>query len=202
MIRVGITGGIGSGKSTACSMFAERGVQVYDSDAAARRLMNGDEELKRRLKELFGDAAYVGGVLDRSYIASQVFGDEERLRQLNAAVHPSVRADFRRWCGEHADEDYVLLESAILFESGFDSEVDRTLAVVAPRELRIERVCLRSGLAREEVEQRMAVQMSDDELRERADYTVANITLDYLRSDVVQLDKIFRYEARRNDIRH
>ena len=201
MIRVGVTGGIGSGKSTACRIFAETGVAVYDSDVAARRLMNGDESLKCRLSELFGEQTYVDGELNRAYLASAVFGDEERLRQLNEAVHPAVRADFRRWCEEHSGDVYTILESAILFESGFDGEVDLTLAVVAPRELRIERVCRRNGVAREDVERRMAAQMSDDELCARADYTVANITLDYLRSDVMQLDRIFRYEAHRRDIR-
>lgn len=201
MIRIGVTGGIGSGKSTACRMFAGMGISVYDSDSAARRLMDGDAGLRQRIESLFGAETYVGGRIDRERLASLVFGDAALLQQLNEAVHPCVRSDFRRWCASHEGEAYVLLESAILFESGFDSEVDRTLAVVAPRELRIERVRNRSGLSREAVEQRMAAQMTDDELRARADYTVANISLDYLHSDVMQLDKIFRYESLRNDIR-
>lgn len=201
MIRVGITGGIGSGKSTACRMFEDLGAAVYDTDANAKRLMNGDAEIRRRLTDAFGDGIYADGELDRALLASIVFGDDAELAKLNSIVHPAVREDFRRWC-EGRSEDYVLLESAILFEAGFDTEVDRTLAVVAPRNLRIERVCRRNGMTPEQVESRIAHQMSDDELRERADYTIVNITLDYLRSDVGQLDKMFRYEANDGKIRN
>lgn len=201
MIRIGITGGIGSGKSTVCRMLEEFGAAVYDSDANAKRLMNDDTELRRRLSAEFGDECFAGGVLNRAYLASIVFADPERLHRLDEIVHPAVREDFRRWCSEHEEPDYVVLESAILFDAGFDSEADLTLAVVAPVELRIERACRRDGAERAEIERRIARQLSDDELRDRADYTVANISLDYLRSDVEQLDKIFRYEARRRAVR-
>ena len=201
MIRIGVTGGIGSGKSTVCRIMEECGAAVYDSDANAKRLMAEDAEVRRQLASEFGDETFAGGTLNRSYLASVVFADGERLQRLNAIVHPAVRADFRRWCCERT-EDLVVLESAILFESGFDSEVDRVVAVVAPGELRIERVMLRNGVTREEVERRMAAQMSDDELHARADHTIANISLDYLRSDVEQLCKILRYESRVADIRH
>ena len=201
MIRIGVTGGIGSGKSTVCHMLEQLGAAVYDSDANAKRLMNEDPDLRRRLTEAFGAETFADGTLNRKYLAAAVFGNDERLQLLDSIVHPAVRCDFRRWC-EGRTEDYVLLESAILFESGFDSETDRTLAVVAPEELRIERVQKRNGVTREEVLRRIAAQISDDELRERADYTIVNITLDYLRSDVERLDQIFRYEARSGAIRH
>lgn len=200
MIRIGITGGIGSGKSTVCRIFGEAGAAVYDSDAAAKRLMNEDADLRSRLVDEFGVQTYENGVLNRAYLASVVFADEEKLHRLDSIVHPAVREDFRRWC-ESRTEDIAILESAILFESGFDKEVDATLAVVAPRELRIERVMKRNGVGREEVERRMAAQMSDDELSRRADCTIVNISLDYLRSDVEQLVKRFGYEAHRNAIR-
>ena len=200
MIRIGVTGGIGSGKSTVCRMFGELGAAVYDTDANAKRLMNTDADIRRRLTDAFGEKVYADGVLDRSFLASAVFGNAERLAVLNGIVHPAVRDDFRRWCSGRK-EDYAVLESAILFEAGFDAEVDRTLAVVAPRSLRIERVCRRSGLTPEQIEARMSHQMSDDELRDRADYTIVNISLDYLRSDVGQLDKMFRYEAHGGKIR-
>lgn len=201
MIRIGITGGIGSGKSTVCRMLEERGVPIYDSDANARRLMNTDAELRSELVGAFGEDTYSSEGLNRAYLASVVFSDAESLKRLDEIVHPAVRRDFREWCARHSAEDYVVLESAILFDAGFETEVDRTLAVVAPADLRIERVCSRDGMSREDVERRIANQMSDDELQSRADYTIANIMLDYLRSDVEQLDKIFRYESRRNDIR-
>jgi len=200
MIKIGVTGGIGSGKSTVCRMFGELGAAVYDTDANAKRLMNENADIRRRLIDIFGEKVYANGELDRIFLASAVFGDAEKLAALNAVVHPAVREDFHRWCCGR-NEDYVLLESAILFEAGFETEVDRTLAVVAPRNLRIERVCRRSGLTPEQIEARMSHQMSDDELRDRADYTIVNITLDYLRSDVGQLDKMFRYEANGGKIR-
>ena len=197
MMRVGVTGGIGSGKSTVCGLFAEMGVSVYDSDSEAKRLMTEDENVRSRIIDLFGEDAYVGGELNRAYLAAQVFGDSERLAQLNAVVHPAVREDFKRWCGEHEHETYVLMESAILFDAGFESEVDVTLAVVAPRELRVMRVCNRNGMTPEQVEERIACQMGDDELHARANYTMVNISLDYLRSDVEAMDKILRREASR-----
>lgn len=202
MIRIGITGGIGSGKSTVCRILEEHGAPVYDSDAHAKRLMNEDSELRRELTAEFGERTFENGVLNRAYLASLVFSDAERLQRLNQLVHPAVRKDFREWCSACSDKDYVILESAILFEAGFDSEVDKTLAVVAPVQLRIERVCKRDGMTQEEVERRISNQMSDDELQARADYTIANITLDYLHSDTEQLDKIFRYESHCRKIRN
>ncbi|MBQ3259805.1 MAG: dephospho-CoA kinase [Alistipes sp.] len=197
MIRVGVTGGIGSGKSTACEIFAEMGVAVYDCDREAKRLMTESAAVRDQIIETFGNEAYAEGELNRAYLAEKVFGSEEQLARLNAIVHPAVREDFRAWCAQHGQEAYVLMESAILFDAGFESEVDVTLAVVAPRELRTMRVCNRNGLTPEQVEERMAHQMSDDELHARANYTMVNISLDYLRSDVEAMDKILRREASR-----
>lgn len=197
MMRVGVTGGIGSGKSTACKLFADMGVAVYDCDSEAKRLMVESDEVRRGIVEAFGDEAYVDGELNRAYLAERVFGCEEQLARLNAIVHPAVREDFREWCRQHEQDVYVLMESAILFDAGFESEVDLTLAVVAPRELRVMRVCNRSGLTPEQVEERIARQMSDDELHARADYTMVNISLDYLQSDVEAMDKILRREVSR-----
>ncbi|MCH5330142.1 MAG: dephospho-CoA kinase [Alistipes sp.] len=202
MLRIGITGGIGSGKSTVCRLLEESGISVYDSDARAKSLMNDDSELREAISAEFGAKSYNDEGLDRKYLASIVFSDPERLKRLDEIVHPAVRRDFRAWCGSHSDEVYVVLESAILFDAGFDGEVDCTVAVVAPRELRIERVCKRDDMTPEEVERRIARQMSDDELRSRADYTIVNISLDYLRSDTEQLDKMLRYEAHRRAIRN
>lgn len=197
MIRVGVTGGIGSGKSTACEIFAEMGVAVYDCDREAKRLMTESAAVRAQIIETFGKEAYAEGELNRAYLAEKVFGSEVQLARLNAIVHPAVREDFRAWCAQHGQEAYVLMESAILFDAGFESEVDVALAVVAPRELRTMRVCNRNGLTPEQVEERMAHQMSDDELHARANYTMVNISLDYLRSDVEAMDKILRREASR-----
>ena len=197
MMRVGVTGGIGSGKSTVCELFAQQGVAVYDCDSEAKRLMAEDEAVRSAIVEAFGEEAYAGGELNRQFLAEKVFGSEEQLSKLNAIVHPAVREDFACWCADHSSEAYVMMESAILFDAGFESEVDLTLAVLAPRELRVMRVCNRNGMTPEQVEQRIAHQMSDDELHARANYTMVNISLDYLQSDVEAMHKIFNREAAR-----
>lgn len=196
MMKVGITGGIGSGKSTVCRLFARRGVAVYDSDSEAKRLMTESVELRRRIAGRFGAEAYAAdGGLNRSWLAARVFTDPQALADLNAMVHPAVMADFAAWA-ERQSGDYVVLESAILFEAGLEHAVDRTVAVLAPLELRLERTCRRDGCDREAVRRRMAAQMDDDTLCARADYTVVNIREEDLEPTVAELDRRFKLEAR------
>ena len=172
MYKVGITGGIGSGKSTVCRMFAELGVAVYDSDAEARGLMTGSVELRETVCREFGDDIYKeDGSLDRARLAAAVFADDDARRRLNAIVHPAVISDFEAWA-QRQSGDYVLLESAILFEAGLEGHVDLTIAV-------------------------MACQADDDFLREHADMCMINIDLDELREEVAQCDKKLRYRAAR-----
>lgn len=196
MYKIGITGGIGSGKSTVCALFREQGVAVYDSDAEAKRLMAESADLRRKLIEAFGEECYNAEGLDRKYLASKVFGCEEALQRLNSIVHPAVREDFRAWA-ERQRGSYVVLESAILFETGFENEVDATLAVMAPLEERVRRTMERDGVEREQVMERIKHQMSDDELHARANRTLVNLRREYLESDVEQLHKMYCYEARR-----
>ena len=193
MIKVGITGGIGSGKSTVCALLAARGAAVYDSDAAARRLMEEDGFLREGLVARFGAAVYRDGQLDRSYLAGVVFGNALALADLNALVHPAVRRDFEEWAARQTG-DYVVLESAILFESGFDAVVDRTVVVLAPAEVRVERACRRDGSRPEAVRARMAVQTDDDTLCRRADFTLVNIVEEELEPAVDELDRRLRHE--------
>lgn len=199
MIKVGITGGIGSGKTTVCRLFAALGVPVYDSDSQAKRLMEEDPQLRESLAERFGQAIYATGHLDRKMLAARVFGNPAELAALNALVHPAVMRDFERWSSMHEDTDYVMLESAILFEAGLASYVDRTLAVVAPLELRIERTCQRDGATPEEVRRRIAAQFSEEELRARADYVVTNVDRTLLEGEVRRLDGVFRNEAKKDN---
>ena len=198
MMRVGITGGIGSGKTTVCRLFARRGVAVYDTDAAARRLMNDDAELRAAVAARFGAAIYRDGALDRPALASVVFSDPAALADLDALVHPAVKRDFEAWTARQTG-DYVLLESAILFESGFDALVDRTVAVLAPLELRVGRACRRDKSDPEAVRRRIASQTDDDTLCARADFSLVNILESDLEPAVDQLDARFRQEARCHD---
>lgn len=195
MMKVGITGGIGSGKSTVCRLFAERGIAVYDSDREAKRLMA--ESLRPAIEARFGTAIYRDGELDRKQLAAVVFSDRKALADLNAIVHPAVRSDFEAWA-DRQEGEYVILESAILYESGFDSVVDRVVAVLAPMQVRIERTCRRDGADEEAVRRRMAAQMSDDELAARADYTMVNLIQEDLEAEVQLLDRKFRADAKRN----
>lgn len=199
MYKVGITGGIGSGKSTVCAILAEFGVAVYDSDSRAKRLMNEDNTLSERLVERFGSEVYCVEGLNRIYLAERVFGNPEELKALNAIVHPAVMDDFDRWALEQ-EGSYVVLESAILFEASLDRRVDVSVAVMAPEELRIERAMQRDGAQREQIVARMNNQISDQERVERAKYTIVNIDIDNLRSDVEQLHRRLSYvaQAQRN----
>ena len=196
MIKVAICGGIGSGKSTVCRMFAERGVALYDSDSRAKALMNESAELRKALVAEFGEECYADGALNRPYLASRVFGSEEQLAKLNSIVHPAVKEDFLRWA-EEQEGDYCILESAILFESGFDAVVDKTVAVLAPLPLRIERAMARDGASREQIEARVKAQMSDDELVARADFAIVNIHLEDVEKDVAEL--AYRFKMMNNE---
>ena len=196
MIKVAICGGIGSGKSTVCQMFAERGVALYDSDSRAKALMNESEELRKALIAEFGEECYANGTLNRPYLANRVFGSEEQLEKLNSIVHPAVKADFLRWA-EEQEGDFCILESAILFESGFDAVVDKTVAVLAPLPLRIERAMKRDGASREQIEARVKAQMSDDELVARADFAIVNIHLEDVEKDVAEL--AYRFKMMNNE---
>ena len=196
MYKIGVTGGIGSGKSTVCELLRDRGVAVYDSDSRAKQLMAESDALREQLIAAFGAECYNAEGLDRAFLASKVFGNEEALQQLNSIVHPAVRADFQAWA-EQQQSPYVVLESAILFEAGFETEVDATLAVMAPMPMRLERTMARDGVDKESVMRRMEHQLSDDELHRRASRTIVNINREYLEGDIEQLHKIFIYESQR-----
>lgn len=195
MYKVGVTGGIGSGKSVVCNMLRERGVEVYNCDIRAKELMSADEVIAKQLVERFGPETFVNGELNRAYLAERVFGNAEELAALNAIVHPRVIEDFEQWAQRQQGE-YVVIESAILFESGIDSKVDVTVAVMAPESLRLERTMQRDGVSREQVEERMRNQLSDDERCSRSKYAIVNIELDELEEDVEQLHRRLSYDAR------
>lgn len=173
MKRIGITGGIGSGKSVVSNLLRVMGFPVYDTDSEARYLMNTSPELKAQIGGVFGDDVYAGGVLDRPLLASRVFGHPEQVARLNAIVHPAVRQDFDRW-SRACRGRICFVESAILYESHLDRLVDEVWLVTAPEALRIERVQQRSGLTPDEVRRRIASQMSDEERSHRATHLICN----------------------------
>lgn len=173
IFRLCITGGIGSGKSTVCRVFNVLGVPVFSADEEARTIMDTDPGLKKDLEELAGCDLYAGGQLDRKKLASLIFNDKGLLDRVNALVHPRVISRYLEWCGEQP-ADYVIFETAILFESGAEKYVDKILAVAAPLEERIERVMGRNRMSRDQVMERVKNQMSEEEILKRSDYIIDN----------------------------
>ncbi|MBS1587145.1 MAG: dephospho-CoA kinase [Bacteroidetes bacterium] len=173
MLKVGITGGIGSGKSVVCRVFATLGIPFFNADLAARQLLETDEELKQQVRSLLGDESYNGALPDRAKIASIVFNDPAKLTALNALVHPATIAYGEKWMSQQ-QAPYVIKEAAIFFESGSYRSMDIMVGVSAPAELRIQRALHRSAINREEVLNRMAQQMDEDEKMKRCDYVIVN----------------------------
>ena len=185
--RIGITGGIGSGKSVVANLLRIMGIPVYDADDQSKRLLNSSPELKAFLTDLMGPEIYRNGLLDRRLTASLIFSDTELLRRVNEVVHPAVNRHFLEWAAAHTLYKACAIETAILFESGFHKNVEATLLVTAPVELRIRRAMLRDGSDRLAVEQRMSRQSSDEEKMKLADYVVVN---DDRQAVIPQLEEI------------
>jgi dephospho-CoA kinase len=173
MLKIGITGGIGSGKTTVCRIFELLGVSVYYADVRAKMLMQTDPELIEGIKTVFGREVYSGRTLNRALLGSIVFGNAERLQQLNGLVHPAVFRDFDIWSIEQTGH-YVLKEAAILFESGSSKDCAYTILVKSPVDLRTSRVMLRDGISKEDVLKRMDKQMSDEEKEKLASFIILN----------------------------
>ena len=195
MYKVGITGGIGSGKSTVCDILRELDVAVYNSDVRAKELMMESVSLRQALVERFGEEVYNAEGLNRAYLAQRVFGSASELEALNAIVHPAVMADFDCWA-EAQQGNYVVLESAILFEAQLENRVDVVVSVMAPESLRVERAMQRDGASREQIMARIKAQMSDDERSDRSKYAIVNIDLEELREEVEQLHRRLSYDSR------
>ena len=173
MIVLGITGGIGSGKSYISSLLREKmNVSVYDCDAEAKRLICEDYTVRQKLSELVGVNIYEDGKLQKQMLADFLFASQENAQMMNSVVHPAVKKDFLQWVRQQHDE-VVVMESAILYESGFDGTVDKVLFVSAPLELRIQRVMHRDGCTRQQVEARINMQQSEAP-RGKADYVIEN----------------------------
>ncbi|MBC2840761.1 dephospho-CoA kinase [Robiginitalea sp. SC105] len=188
MMRIGLTGGIGSGKSTVAGMFAELGVPIYNSDTAARRLMEEKPALRAEITALLGPRSYQGGSLNRTYIASRVFSDPELLQALNALVHPAVASDFNAW-SQVQRAPYVLQEAAILFENGGYRKLDRMILVTAPEKERVRRVASRDETTAAEIRKRMQHQWPEQEKIPLADYVIPNVDLDQTRKTVTRIHR-------------
>lgn len=173
MLKVGLTGGIGSGKSTVARVFNVLGVPVFEADTEAKRLMQDDPAVREAVIARFGPEVYPNGRLDRARLASIVFGDAEKISALNAIVHPAVRTAFAAWAKEQKGS-YVLMEAALMAENDGHRAFDSVIHVSSPEELRIQRVIARDGSAEEEVRARMRHQASEEQRQLIAHFTIRN----------------------------
>ena len=191
MIRVGLTGGIGSGKSTVAKIFGTLGVPLYYADEAARRLMNENEELRSKITEAFGEAVYSNGILDRAALASIVFNAPKKLEQLNALVHPVTFTDAIRWLEQLESATppipYAIKEAALIFESGAEEWLDYVIGIYAPAPLRIQRAMQRDHSTEAEVMARMSKQMDEDEKMQRCNFVINNDEQQLLIPQVIAL---------------
>lgn len=173
MIKIGITGGIGSGKSVVASLLALNGVPVYIADTESKLLTVHSPIIRKGLTDLFGIEIYTDEGLNKPLLASHIFGDQEKLKQVNGIIHPEVNRHFQEWA-EQQQADICAIESAILFESGFNRIVDATLMVYAPLETRIRRALERDTVSREAIISRINSQMPDEIKKEKCDYIIYN----------------------------
>lgn len=185
---VGLTGGIGSGKTTVAKYFEELGVPVYIADSEAKALMNRSKVIRRKLIALFGNEAYVENTLNRPFIAQQIFNDKKLLNAMNAIVHPKVASHFKRWVNKQ-DSPYVISEAAILFENGSYKKYDFIITVTAPENIRLQRVIKRDNSNKQKVEAIMANQWSDEEKIKRSDFVIENIDLEQTKIQVRKIHK-------------
>ena len=185
---IGLTGGIGSGKSTIAKEFAARGIPVYNSDDEAKKLIATNAQLRQRITETFGENAYINGQYNKAYIAQIVFNDANQLAKLNAIVHPALAVHFREWV-QQQNTPYVIKEAAILFESGSYKDCDFIISVVAPEDLRIARVIARDYCTEAQVKARMAQQWTDAQRIALSNVVIENIDLEKAKQQVERIVK-------------
>jgi len=196
MKKIGITGGIGSGKTTVCEIFKLLGVPVFHADAEAKNLQNNDLQIRELLINLFGKHIYsLDGMLDRKKLAMLIFNDSAALANVNAIIHPAVRQSFQKWTDNHLDRSYILYEAAVLLESGYASDFDRNILVLADEKLRIDRVIRRDHISEALVKQRINNQMPDSQKIKIVDYIIENNNEKLLFPQIIELDKLIRSDG-------
>lgn len=188
MVVVGITGGIGSGKTTISNYLKSFGIPLYVADKEAKALMNRSKVIKQKLIQLFGDEAYVDGKLNRPFLAKMIFKDKSLLNQMNAIVHPKVASHFKRWLKKQ-DAPYILKEAAIIFENNLQSNYDYIITVVANENLRIERILDREDTTREKIKAVINNQWTDSHKKKLSDFVISNNDLDQAKKQALQIHK-------------
>ena len=190
---IGLTGGIGSGKTTVANHFIAAGIPVYIADDEARKIMQSPEIL-REIEKIFGSVIFKNEVLNRQKLAEIVFSNSDRLKQLNAIIHPAVKKHFGNWILNYKNSPFVIYETAILFESGSYKDCDKIITVTAPLETRIERVIQRDKTSRENVLKRIKMQWTDDQRLGKSDFVIENINPEITKSEVGKILKILNIQ--------
>ncbi len=196
MLRIGLTGGIGSGKSTVAKVFETLGIPVYYADAEAKRLMNENSEIKEKLIKEFGEETYLNGQLNRKHLSSIVFNDSYKLDLLNSIVHPVTIRDAEEWMHKQ-NSPYTIKEAALLFESGSVVNLDKVIGVYAPAETRIMRVMKRDGVSKEEVMNRINNQMQEEIKMRLCDYIITNDEKHSVIEQVLALHQVFLMQSKK-----
>lgn len=199
MLRIGITGGIGSGKTTICKLFELLGVPVFYADDEAKAAMATDEWLQQQLKAAFGKDVYIDGLLNRKMLAGIVFNNETELKRLNSLVHPAVFRRFDQWV-EKQQDSFVIKEAALLFETASYKDCDFTVLVKSPLPLKISRITKRDAISEADVLKRMEKQWSDVEKEKLANFVINNDEQQLIIPQVLQLYKFFKEKASRDDL--
>lgn len=190
MLKIGLTGGIGSGKTTVAKVFETLGIPVYYADDKAKHLMNTDPALRQLVMEHFGKDAYKNGELDRKYLAGIVFNNQEKLALLNSITHPVTIRDADEWIKQQTSP-YCIKEAALLFESGAAEQLDHIIGVYAPQHLRVKRVMQRDGLPAEEIMKRISRQMEEEVKMKRCDFVIINNDEQLVIPQILELHKKF-----------
>lgn len=191
MLKVGLTGGIGSGKSTIASIFEMLGIPVYYADEATKRLMNTSPKIKEAILKNFGEQSYINGELDRKFIASIVFSNKEKLELLNSITHPATIEDAEKWMSEQ-NSPYALKEAALLFESGAAEKLDYVIGIYAPQHIRVKRVMERDKVPVEEVMKRISRQIDEEMKMKLCNFVITNNEQKLVIPQVLELDKKLR----------
>ncbi len=193
MLKIGVTGGIGSGKTLICTAFSKMGIAVYNADYEAKQLISNNSYVKNKLIHTFGHKIYKPeGGIDRKKLASIIFNNKKALETINAIVHPAVEKHFKDWADTKTDKKFVIKEAAILFESGSYKELDKIITVTAPEEVRIERVMNRDKIGRQSVEARIKNQMPDKQKIELSDYVIYNDGKQMLLPQIIEIYNLIK----------